>query len=152
LLKAWPLPRWFGAPVWHMHESLARLQVLVRDWPRVCLGSSAEFEIVGTSAWWCRMAQAMRVACDEAGRPLARLHGLRMLNPEIFSRLPLASADSTNIGRNVGLDQKWSGAYAPATKEGRARVMRERIESQNAPARWSFMVPDVPEPEQRMLL
>lgn len=152
LLKAWPLPKWFGAPVWHMHESLARLQVLVSEWPRVCIGSSGDFAVVGTSAWWSRMAQAMRVACDEDGYPLARLHGLRMLNPEVFSRLPLASADSTNIGQNVGIDSNWSrGNYLPATKEARARVMRERIESHNALARWPFMVPDVPVPEQQGL-
>lgn len=152
LIKAWPLPRWFGAPVWHMHESLARLKVLVSEWPRVCLGSSGAFAVVGTSAWWTRMAQAMRVACDEDGRPLARLHGLRMLNPEVFSRLPLSSADSTNIGQNIGIDQAWRGTYTPATKEARARVMRERIEAHNAMARWSFMTPDVPEPEQGVLL
>lgn len=152
LLKAWPLPRWFGAPVWHMHESLARLQVLVSEWPRVCIGSSGDFAVVGTAQWWTRMAQAMRVACDEDGCPLARLHGLRMLNPEVFTHLPLASADSTNIGQNIGLDQAWRGSYPPATKEGRARVMRERLEVHNSPARWSFMTPDVPEPEQGVLL
>lgn len=152
LVKAWPLPRWFGAPVWHMHESLVRLQVLVSEWPRVCIGSSGEFAVVGTAAWWGRMAQAMRIACDEDGYPLARLHGLRMLNPEVFSRLPLASADSTNIGQNVGLDVAWRGTYLPATKEARARVMRERIETHNALARWPFMTPEVPEPEQGVLL
>lgn len=152
LVAEWPLPRWFGAPVWHMHESLARLQVLVSEWPRVCIGSSGEFAVVGTAQWWQRMAEAMRVICDEDGRPLARLHGLRMLNPEVFTRLPLASADSTNIGQNIGIDQAWKGTYPPATKEARARVMRERIESHNAPARWSFMTPDVPVPEQGVLL
>lgn len=148
LLAAWPLPRWFGAPVWHLHESLARLQTLVRDWPRVCLGSSGDYAVVGTPLWWNRMAQAMRVACDEDGYPLARLHGLRMLDPSIFSRLPLASADSTNIGRNIGIDGAWRGTYSPPTKEARARVMRERIEAHNALACWPFLVPDVALPEQ----
>jgi len=151
LVQAWPLPRWFGAPVWHMHESLARLQALVHAWPRVCIGSSGDFAVVGSGPWWYRMAQAMRVACDEDGYPLARLHGLRMLNPEIFSRLPLASADSTNIGQNIGIDQAWKGTYPPATKEARARVMRERIEAQNALACWPFLVPESPAPEQGAL-
>lgn len=26
LLEEWPLPRWIGAPVWHLHESLERLR------------------------------------------------------------------------------------------------------------------------------
>jgi hypothetical protein len=49
-----------------------------------------------------------------------RLHGLRMLNPEVFSRLPFASADSTNIGRNIGIDQAWRGT-TPAHERGPRR-------------------------------
>lgn len=152
LLYEWPLPRWFGAPVWHMHESLGRLERLAAGWPRVCIGSSGEFATVGTSAWWGQMARALRVVCDDEGRPLCKLHGLRMLNPEVFTRLPFASADSTNIGQNIGIDQKWRGTYTPPTKEARAQVMRARIESQNAPARWTFMVPDAQPPSQGVLL
>jgi hypothetical protein len=136
LLKEWPFPRWVGAPVWHMHESLDRLARLVGEWPRVCLGSSGDFARVGTARWWNRMAEAMETACDADGLPRCKLHGLRMLDPRVFSRLPLASADSTNIGRNVGIDAAWKGAYAPANKEARALVMRERIESHQAAIRW----------------
>lgn len=143
LVDEWPLPVWFGAPVWHMHESLSRLERLVGHFPRVCLGSSGEFAAVGTAEWWLRMTEAMRVVCDDAGRPLCRLHGLRMLDPAIFTRLPFASADSTNIGRNVGIDQAWRGTYTPPTKEARADVMRARIEAQNAPACWTFTVPEI---------
>jgi hypothetical protein len=153
LLAEWPLPKWFGAPVWHMHESLDRLERLAAGWPRVCIGSSGEFASIGTTAWWGQMARAMRVVCDDDGRPLCRLHGLRMLDPEIFTRLPLASADSTNIGRNVGIDQNWrNGNYLPATKEGRAAVMRARIEANNSPPRWDFIVPDIQLAEQGSLL
>lgn len=148
LLAEWPLPRWFGAPVWHMHESLSRLERLASEWPRVCIGSSGEFASIGTAAWWGQMARAMRVLCDDDGRPLCKLHGLRMLNPEIFTRIPFASVDSTNIGRNIGIDQAWKGTYTPPTKEARAQVMRARIESQNAPARWSFSVPEAELPTQ----
>lgn len=143
LLDEWPLPEWFGAPVWHMHEGTDRLRRLADRYPRVCLGSSGEFAKVGTAAWWRRMAQAMAAVCDKAGRPACKLHGLRMLNPEIFSALPLASADSTNIGQNVGIDQAWRGTYPPSGKEARAQVMRERIEAVNAPSRWGFAIPDL---------
>jgi hypothetical protein len=135
LIREWPLGT-FGAPVWHMHESLARLERLVHEWPRVCLGSSGEFATIGGARWWTRIAEAMEIACDADGFPRTRLHGLRMLDPEVFSRLPLSSADSTNIGRNVGIDSKWPIAYAPPNKETRAAVLRARIESVNAPARW----------------
>lgn len=140
LLDAWPLPRWHGVPVWHLHESLERLSHLSRNWPRIAFGSSGEFASIGTRQWWQRMGQAMRTVCDFAGRPVCKLHGLRMLDPEVFGAFPFASADSTNVGRNIGIDQAWRGTYQPKTKEGRAAVMRERIESTNAPARWDFRV------------
>jgi len=152
LLAEWPLPRWFGAPVWHMHESLERLERLASAWPRVYIGSSGEFATIGTTAWWGQIARAMRVLCDDDGRPLCKLHGLRMLDPSIFTQLPFASADSTNIGRNVGIDQAWRGTYTPPTKEARAQVMRARIESQNAPARWNFRVPEIEFSSQGSLL
>lgn len=138
LLSEWPFPQWFGAPVWHLHESFARLDRLAHEWPRVCLGSSGEFAEIGTEQWWRRMDSAMRVICDDAGHPPCKLHGLRMLDPRIFSRFPFASADSTNIGRNIGIDQAWGGPYAPPTKESRVQVMRARVESVNAPAAYSF--------------
>lgn len=136
MLAEWPHGKFIGAPVWHMHEGLDRLERLASDYPRIALGSSGAFSSVGTSRWWRRIAQAMRVLCDTEGFPRVRIHGLRMLNPEVFTRIPLASADSTNIGRNVGIDSKWSGAYSPPSRESRAALMRARIESQNAPARW----------------
>lgn len=153
LLDAWPLPRWFGAPVWHLHESLERLQRLCFQWPRVCIGSSGEFAQIKTRRWWGRMAEVMRVACDEEGWPRARLHGLRMMDPEVFVRFPFSSVDSTNIGRNIGIDQAWmTGAYRPKTKEGRASVMRERIEHLNAPSCWNFMPVEPEQPVQGGLI
>lgn len=137
LLLQWPLPRWFGAPVWHMHESLKRLLSLATNWPRVCIGSSGQYAQVGSSVWWHRMNEAMHTICDDDGFPICKLHGLRMLDPEIFSKLPFASADSTNIGRNIGIDSNWkNGNYPPPTKEARALVMRQRIESHNSAQKW----------------
>lgn len=136
LLREWPLPRWFGAPVWHMHESLDRLCRLIADYPRICFGSSGEFSTVGTPVWWERMSLAMLVACDMDGVPHAKFHGLRMLNPKVFTRLPLASADSTNIARNIGIDKAWRGTYVPPTKGAKALVMRRRIESENSPVTY----------------
>jgi hypothetical protein len=85
----------------------------------------------------------MRVVCNPEGFPLLKLHGLRMLNPKVFTQLPLASADSTNIGRNVGIDKKWKGTYTPSTKEMRAAVLRSRIEAHNSPLAYTFRKTDL---------
>lgn len=138
LAADFPFPRWFGAPVWHLHESFTRLERLAERWPRVCFGSSGAYAQIGTEAWWRRMHEAMRVICDDAGQPRCRLHGLRMLDPRIFTRFPFASADSTNIGRNIGIDQAWIGPYPPPTKEARTAAMRARIEIHQAPAAYDF--------------
>lgn len=155
LVAEWPLPKWFGAPVWHMHESFDRLERLASAFPRICLGSSGEFATLKTAAWWGRMSQAMRVVCNDNGEPLCRLHGLRMLDPDVFTRLPLSSADSTNIGQNIGIDQTWKGNYmpiGPEMKDWRALAMRNRIESQNSLVRWGFTVPEYQTEDQGSLI
>lgn len=137
LIAEWPFQLSDSAPVWHMHESIDRLRRLATGWRRVCIGSSGEYAAVGNAAWWNRMAEAMNAVCDRAGRPICRLHGLRMLNPEVFTRLPFASVDSTNIGQNIGIDSAWRGSYQPPDKAWRAMVLAERIEAHNSPAVWS---------------
>lgn len=130
LLRKWPkaLP---GVPVWHMHEAIARLQYLARNYRTVALGSSAEFSSVGTSKWWERMNQSMKAICDDNGRPMCKLHGLRMLDPDVFKFLPLASADSTNAAVNGGSISRF-GMYPPPTKSQRSAVIAERIEIYNS--------------------
>jgi hypothetical protein len=126
-----------GAPVWHMHEPLEVLARFCQAYQRVCLGSSGEYAAVGNDKWWGRMAEAMTVACDEQGRPKAKLHGLRMLDPTVFSHLPLSSADSTNVARNIGIDQAWKGTYTPKSREARAMILMERIEAHCSASRWN---------------
>lgn len=135
-LEAWPYSTHEGVPVWHLHESLQRLQRLARDWPRVALGSSGQWATPGTGPWWRRMGDAMSAVCDAHGRPRCRLHGLRMLDPRIFERLPLASADSTNAAVNCGSLSRF-GAYLPPTAAQRAEVIASRIEATNSAAAWA---------------
>ena len=136
LMRDWPAAlRPFGVPVWHLHESLERLARLCGDFGTVAIGSSGQWATPGTAGWWHRMAEAMHVACDAEGRPLARLHGLRMLNPEVFTRLPLASADSTNAAVNCGAADRF-GMYVPPTAAQRAAVIAERIEAHQSAAAW----------------
>jgi hypothetical protein len=125
-----------GAPVWHLHEPIDRLKRLAREWPRVCLGSSGRYSTVGNSEWWDRIYEALTAICNREWLPMCKLHGLRMLNPTVFSKLPFASADSTNIARNIGIDTAWRGTYTPASKDCRAMVMRQRIESHQATTFW----------------
>lgn len=134
LVASWPkdIP---GAPVWHMHESIHRLQLLARTFRVVALGSSGQFATVGTVQWWHRMNEAMRAVCDKDGRPICKLHGLRMLDPEVFTRLPLSSADSTNAGVNGGSLDRF-GIYLPPTAAQRAAVIAERIEANNSAPVW----------------
>lgn len=124
-----------SVPVWHLHESLEWLEWLVGNFQTVALGSSGDFSSPGTAAWWNRMGDAMRVACDADGRPKCKLHGLRMLNPNIFQHLPLASADSTNAAVNAGSIQRF-GSYVPVTSAQRASVIADRIEKYNSSPIW----------------
>lgn len=144
LIGKWPHEPWLSAPVWHMHESIERLQRLAANWPRVCIGSSGGYAVVGNVAWWSRMTEAMNAICDDDGRPICKLHGLRMLNPEIFTRLPFASADSTNVGQNIGIDSAWKGTYQPPDKEWRAVIMAERIEAHNGASCWKHRLVQLP--------
>lgn len=135
-----------GAPVFHLHEPVEHAAYLSRTWQRVCIGSSGEFAQIGTAKWWQRMNEVMGSMCDEHGRPRCKLHGLRMLDPDVFTSFPFASADSTNIGQNVGIDSAWRGTYTPPSKDVRALVMRERIEAFNSAPVWK------PQPRQIDLL
>lgn len=128
------MPHWVCmAPVWHMHESLDRLHQLVNcnKAKRVCIGSSDSIGAPGpgNKKFTDRMAEAMAVACDSEGRPICKLHGLRMLNPEVFSCYPLASADSTNVAQNYG-------RYKMPTQSQQRAVIADRIEMCNSAAVW----------------
>jgi hypothetical protein len=48
LLAAWDLPKAISVPVFHLHESLERLERLVGTYPRVALGSSGRYGNPGT--------------------------------------------------------------------------------------------------------
>lgn len=124
-----------SVPIWHLHESLDWLKYLAENNRIVAFGSSGEWASVGTQGWWGRMADALRAVCDEYGRPMCKLHGLRMLDPAIFTRIPLHSADSANAGINAGSVKRF-GMYTPATAGQRAQVIADRIELHNSPSTW----------------
>ena len=135
LVSKFPFPNHISVPVWHMHESLDRLTTLSLNYPRIAIGGSCQYKLVGSLIWWERINQAFERICVD-GIPICKVHGLRMLGPEIFTKLPLSSADSSTLARNIGIDKNWGGRFQPLTKETRATVLRERIEFYQAAERW----------------
>jgi hypothetical protein len=126
LLHEWPYPREKGAPVWHLHESLERLNSLVHAWPRVCFGSSGQYASVGTQRWHHRMAEAFNKICPTGGPPPAWLHMLRGMSLS-GKDYPFASVDSTDIARN-----HWRVKNGGATAVQKAH----RWDSMQCPAAW----------------
>jgi hypothetical protein len=126
----------FGVPVWHMHESDAKLKYLALAYKRIALGSSAEFSQVGCHNWHERMNWVMRLICDENGQPKTKIHMLRGLDPAVFTMYPFASADSTNAARNCNILTAWKGTYAPPSNSWRARVIMARTEAFNSSSRY----------------
>lgn len=132
LVREWPFGPHRGVPVWHLNESIHRLVYLADEWPRVALGSAAAYDASNPAKCLRRLREALPSICDDHMRPRVKLHGLRMLRHELVERVPLASADSTNIARNIR-DGRWDGVYAPKSKEARALLMADRIESYQSP-------------------
>lgn len=128
LAEAWPFPRHQAAVVWHTNESVERLVRLARTWPRVALGSSGEYDVSKPSKLVGRLRDVLSQIVTPEGYPICKLHGLRMLSPKVFEHIPLSSADSTNVARNIGIDSKWKGTYSPVSKETRTSVLVERVE------------------------
>jgi hypothetical protein len=127
-----------SVPVWHLHESLDWLRTLIGMFPRIALGSSGEYSQPGSKNWEVRMNEAMEVLCDSDGRPKVKIHGLRMMDPTIFSRFPLASVDSCNVARNIGIDASWeSFKYGTALRKSvRGVVMAQHCEDHASATVW----------------
>lgn len=118
LMREWPHGQ-KGSPVWHMDEPIGRLLSLIDAWPRVCVGSTAEYATVLSPSWQRRM--------DAAWNAIARAHArtpvLHMLRGMQLSgkRWPFASVDSTDIARNHHLPHqtprkmadRWNGSQTP---------------------------------------
>jgi hypothetical protein len=120
LICQWPYKE-RGAPVWHMNESLDRLIRLLEDWPRVCIGSTAIYRVVLSSAWQVRMDQVW----NELAKRYQRFPWIHLLRGMSCSgkRWPFASVDSTDIGRNhhrplnspKTMADRWDAIQCPAT-------------------------------------
>lgn len=128
LLREWPHGQ-KGAPVWHMDEPMHRLLRLCDEWPKVCIGSTAEFASVLSEGWCRRMDEAW----NEIAKRHKRLPWVHMLRGMQLSgkHWPFASVDSTDIARNHHLPHqsprkmadRWDGAQCPGRWEQRPEQM-----------------------------
>ncbi len=133
-----------GVPVWHMHESLERLDRLILSrknapisYPVVAIGSSGEFSQPGSERWWSRISEAMEHACDKEGRPVARLWGLRQMDPYIFSHIPYSFVDSSRIARSIGVEKSVPKRYKDLPPKQRALMMAFDADRHKSASRWA---------------
>lgn len=121
LIAQWPHGE-RGAPVWHMHEPIARLVQLCDRWPRVCIGSSAQYARVMSPTWQTRIDEAWNALALFFGR-VPHVHMLRGMQCAA-KRWPFASLDSTDIARNHNRPQNTP------------RSMADRWDGRQCPSRW----------------
>lgn len=121
LIREWPFGH-KGAPVWHMDEPLDRLLRLANEWPRVCIGSTAEYAVVLSGAW-CRRIDEVWNAVAVRHRHLPWLHMLRGMQCS-GRQWPFASVDSTDIAQNHNRPQNTP------------RAMADRWDAMQTPIRW----------------
>jgi hypothetical protein len=127
LLREWPFGH-RGAPVWHMDEPLDRLLRLADEWPKLCVGSTAEYAAVLSDHWRRRMDE-MWNAISRRHRFLPWLHMLRGMQLSGM-HYPFASLDSTDVAQNHN------------RPHNSPRSMATRWDAMQCPGRW------VPVPEQ----
>lgn len=113
-----------GVPIWHVNENLLRLELLIRKYDYIAIGSAGEYQTLGTDIWHKRMNDVMKIVCDKEGYPKVKIHMLRCLNPDIFLHYPFYSGDSTGLAQNHSRDG-W-------------RSIVNRIEKYNSPKQYIF--------------
>lgn len=123
LIREWPFGH-RGAPVWHMDEPLPRLLALCDAWPKVCIGSTAEFRVVLSASWRRRMDECWN-ALATRHRHLPWVHMLRGMQCSGM-HWPFASVDSTDIAQNHSRPQNTP------------RSMADRWDAMQTPGAWEL--------------
>lgn len=132
LLAQWPDElRAVGIPVGHMHHSLDRWRWLAQNYATIAIGGGEGYERLKSKHWWARIHDIFEAICDDQGRPLCQLHGLRLLDPKVFGVLPLTSGDSSNAARNS------SRPVANLSRGERACRIADRIAQQPVAQVWT---------------
>lgn len=134
LIERWD-SRYDSVPVYHLGEDPERFLSLSQQFTKVALGSTDSWAKNGSKAWWKNMADFMDYVTDDSGVLPCKVHGLRMLDPNIFKYLPLHSGDSTNAGVNGHIPMK-KGVYKAITRwQGNERIA-QRIEAYQSAPIW----------------
>jgi hypothetical protein len=123
LVSQWPFGQ-RGSPVWHMDEPIERLLRLCDAWPKVCIGSTDEYRVVGSPNWRRRIDEAF-TALVPRHRFLPWLHMLRGMQTVKWG-YPFTSVDSTDIGQNHHRKKSSDGA----------RQMLDRWDAMQCPRQW----------------
>jgi hypothetical protein len=122
LVREWPFGH-RGAPVWHMDEPIHRLLALCDTWPKVCIGSTAEYRNVLSDVWRRRMDECWN-AIVPRHKFLPWIHMLRGLQCSGLE-WPFASADSTNLAQS-----HWRPENTPYS-------VAERLDAVQCPGSWT---------------
>lgn len=100
-LRMWPADlKDYGVPVYHLDEPIDRAVMLLRNFGRLCVGATGEYEIIPSAAFRERMDDLFCAIWGAFGRipPIHMFRGLQLLKPEFDWQI--TSADSTNEARN----------------------------------------------------
>ena len=124
-----------GVPVFHVGEPLERIDMFIRkyNFTRIAIGTTKGFELKSL-LFWNEMRKIFDHLCID-GVPRTKVHGLRMLDPEIVGAFPFSSGDSTTATRKATFNTEWEGyPYAPVSKAARASLVADRIERGQSPS------------------
>lgn len=120
-------------PVFHLGERLERFNFFHElGYRRVALGSANGIDLKST-AFWNEMRKIFHYLDKELDMPF-KVHGLRMLDPEIVSSFPFSSGDSSTASRNAIADINWKHRYSPISKASRAALVAEYLERAQSPS------------------
>lgn len=128
LLLDWPHGN-RGAPVWHLDESLGRLERLCDTYEKVCFGSSGQYAVVGDERWHHRVTEAWNRLGKYRFTPwIHMLRGMSLAG----SIYPFASLDSTDVARNhnrvqntpVKIAKRWDTQQCALRWHERAEQLR----------------------------
>lgn len=133
-------------PVWHMHESLRRLEYLAESYQFLAIGSSGEFADPKTKAWAERIREAWSVFDElEATGAYRRPHVHMMRAQQQHTAFDFDSSDSTNVARNHCRykGQPWHvGAFA-ARLQSKVSLTSDGIQRIETPAEQAAILDEL---------
>lgn len=134
LVEEWECDH-ISLPVYHLGEPYDRFLRLAEKFPKIAFGSTDLWGRNGSKEWWKFMADFMDEVTDDNGVLPCKVHGLRMLDINLFKYLPLHSGDSTNAGVN-GHRAMAKGIYPAIERwQGNERIA-QRIEAFQSAPTW----------------